>query len=314
MLKYLMLEASRVCLRPADDNGGGGGAGGADNKDGEQKPGSMLDTDALKKSATPPTDGQQPPATDPNKKPDDQKPVEQPGQKQARPDWLKDDKFWDAEKGEPRYEAMHKSFKELEQKFHKGDHKAPEKAEDYKINLADAKKVTLFGNKDADASKDPAVQELTKWAVENKIPQGALDQLLDKYADLVEPEVKKLQIDVVAEKAKLGKNADAVIKNQFDFLGSMYKAGRINDAMLDEARILMETAPGVQFLQALREHYGEQPIPTNPTNTEGGMPTSTELSAMLNDPKYDTDPDYKKKVDGLYDRMYGTQPAISSKR
>ena len=128
---------------------------------------------------------------------------------------------------------------------------------------------------------------------------------------MVEPGLAKMTVDIAAEKAVLGKNADAVIKNQMDFLGHLYRSGHINDKQLAEAQIIGETAAGIQLLQKIREYYGEQPIPTNST-PDAGMPSKEELSAMLNDPKYDTDPDHKAKVDGLYAKRYGTQPAMSS--
>lgn len=289
----------------------------AENTDNQQQQNnSMLDVEALKKEAQPQND-QPLPAQKQEQQQQDNKPAQQPGQKENRPEWLGKgaDKFWDAEKGAVKAEEIFKSFTELEKKFHRGDHKSPEKAEDYKIGtLKDDQKKMLFGDNAADPVKDEAFKKAADWAQKNKIPQGAFDEMLEMYADLVAPQVEKMQIDVAAEKGKLGKNADTVIKNQFDFLGSMYRSGRLNDAQLQEAQILMETAAGVQLLQNIREFYGEQSIPTNPTGTESGMPTRDELSSMLNDPKYESDPTFKKKVDGLYDQMYGTAPAISSQR
>ena len=311
----LMNTTSRFCMSPADDNGSGGGGGGSDDAN---KQASMIDTDAIKKGSQDPNAGdggdnkQVVNQDDPNKKPDDQKTVDQPGQKAARPDWLKEDKFWDAEKGEVKAEDILKSYKELEAKFHNGDHKAPAKAEDYKLKLDDDQKAVLFGKGDANPTDDPGIKALTGWAAKHKVSQDALNDLLGEYVDFVKPELEKVTIDIAAEKAVLGKNADAVIKNQMDFIGSLYRSGHINDKHLAELQILGETAAGIQALQAIRTYYGEQPIPTNLNTSGEGMPSKEELSGMLNDPKYDTDPDYRAKVDGLYAKRYGNQPAMSS--
>ena len=284
---------------------------------GDQGNKSMFDTDQIKKGDETPGDDGTPPVNpaDDQKKPDDQEPVDQPNHEMKRPDWLKDDKFWDDEKGAIRMEEMHKSFKELEKKFHAGDHKAPEKAEDYKLEMNDDQKKILFGKPDVDAeaiAKDPGIKALTEWGVKNKVSQSAINELLGEYVGFVEPQIEKEMIDLDAEKAALGKNADAVIKNQMDFFGHLYKSGHINDKHLEELRILGETAAGIQAIQKIREYYGEQPIPTNLNTSGEGMPSKDELSAMLNDPKYDTDADFRAKVDGLYAKRYGNQPAMSS--
>lgn len=313
MFKFIHLmttgAAALMCREENKDDQTGGNNGGDDKGTGNQ---SMLDTDAIKKlkdgDPAPQKTAEELAAEEAAKN----KPADQPGQKMTRPDWLKDDKFWDAEKGEIKTELLNKNLAELQAKFSKGDHKAPTKPEDYKLNLTDDQKQVLFGDKGADASKDPYIQGLAAWGVKNGVSQDGLSELVSIYHDLIEPESQKMVIDIEAEKGQLGKNADAIIKNQFDFLGSMYKAGHINDAMLGEAQILMETAAGVKFLQAIRAYYGEQPMPTNLTPSDG-MPTKEELSAMLNDPKYETDTDYRAKVDAHYAKRYGNQPAMSSR-
>lgn len=301
----LLTSCAHLVMAPDDENGGNGGG------DDGNKNTSMIDADAIKAGAKDETQ-------DPNNKTTTQDPndpnktvVEQPGQKMDRPDWLKEDKFWDAEKGQIRTEELNKSYSELQAKFAKGDHKAPAKAEDYKINLTDEQKQTLFGDVKADVANDEDVKAVTTWAQKNGVSQDGLNELMNMYAEMVGPEVEKMQIDVAAEKAQLGKNADAIIANTMDFFQQLYKAGHINDAMLSEAQILGETAAGIKFIQAVRSYYGEAPIPTNITANDGA-PTKAELSAMLNDPKYDTDADYRAKVDAAYAKAYGNAPAMSS--
>lgn len=309
----LLGTTSRICMSP--DNGDQGGGGGGNGDGNQQQQSSMINADDIKKQSQDPNAGnqqqQQQQQDDPNKQ---QQQQQDPGQKADRPAWLKDDKFWDAEKGQVRSEELHKSFSELEKKFHNGDHKAPAKAEDYKLNFNDEQKTILFGKTDVDAkaiADDPGIKALTGWGAKHKVSQEAINELLGEYAGFVGPELEKVTIDIAAEKKILGNNADGIIKNQMDFFGHLYRSGHINDKHLAELQILGETAAGIQAIQKIREYYGEQPIPTTATAGDG-MPTKAELSAMLNDPKYDTDPDHKAKVDALYAKMYGTQPAMSS--
>lgn len=313
MLKLLLMTTAYLFHNTDEGDGSGGtgsGASGGAGDDGKTNNPSMLDPAKIKGDA-----GQSDPnkaADDANKKPDDQKPTDLPGQKGARPDWLKEDKFWDAEKGEVKTQDILKGYRELEKKFTNGDHKAPDSPEKYKINLNDDQKKTLFGDAKADPMGDEGIKSLTAWGAKNKVSQEALNELLGEYVKIVEPEMQKITIDIEAEKATLGKNADAIITESMNFLGHLYKSGHINDKHLAELQILGETAAGIQALQKIREYYGEKPIPTNMLSSDSGMPTKQELSAMLNDPKYDNDPDYKARVDALYAKMYGNQPAMSS--
>ncbi len=289
------------------------GADGGDAKGGNQ---SMLDVDKLKgKGGGEGDNGNKKTTTEEEAAAlaaKDKSITDKPGQKQTRPDWLKNDKFWNSEKGEINTELMNRNLSELEAKFSKGQHKAPEKPEGYKMQVSEDVAKTLFGGDVSKAAEDPAIKKLNGFMHKYGMPQEAYDEFMGLYAEHIGPAQQALVIDVKAEKAKLGKNADAVIENQFQFLETLYKAGSISDAEVDEARILMETAAGVKFLQAIRTHYGENPIPVDNLNSREGMPTKDELAAMLNDPKYETDASYKKKVDNLYEKMYGNGPAMSS--
>lgn len=308
----LLGTTSRFCMSPDNGDQGGGGGNGDGNQ--QQQQSSMINADDIKKQQQDPNAGnqqqQQQQQDDPNK----QQQQQQQADPADRPAWLKDDKFWDPEKKQVRNEELHKSYTELQAKFHNGDHKAPAKAEDYKLNFTDEQKGILFGKGDVDAkaiADDPGIKALTGWGAKHKVSQDAINELLGEYVGFVKPELEKVSIDIEAEKKILGNNADGIIKNQMDFFGHLYRSGHINDKHLAELQILGETAAGIQAIQKIREYYGEQPIPMAATAGEG-MPSKEELSAMLNDPKYDTDPDFRAKVDAHYAKRYGNQPAMSS--
>jgi hypothetical protein len=239
----------------------------------------------------------------------------EPGKKADRPEWLTEDKFWDAEKGEVKTDLVFKNLQELQKQFSRGDHKAPAKPEEYKINLKDEQKEVLFGKKDADVHADEGIKALTSWGVKHKVSQAALDEVLGMYADMTGEALddSPAKIDLAAEKAKLGKNADSLIAENMGFFTQLFKSGEINQTELREAQILFETAAGISLFQKIRAHYGEKEIPTDLKAADGDMPSRDELAKMRMEPKYDTDADYRKKVDAMYDRMYGTAPAMSSR-
>lgn len=238
-----------------------------------------------------------------NKSGDDQKddkPVE-------RPEFLQE-KFWDKEKGEPRLENMAKAYKDLEQKLFKGAGKPPKSPDDYQLNLEDEKIKALFA--DGDPLKDPVMQALNQKlhdkGVSQDIYESVMNVALEAIADHMEENPGPDPIDVKAEKEKLGKNADAIIENQVQFLSGMFKRGEINEAQAQEILILTETAEGINALQALRSHYGEkQSIPMN-LGSKGGIKSADELRTMQADKKYGTDLEYTKMVDAEYEKKYGS--------
>lgn len=293
----------------AKDTNNNGGEGGNDGKDST----SMLDTSKITQQGDQGKEGTEGEGTkqvvegDPNAKKAD-------GEKPTRPEWLTEDKFWDAEKGEIKTELLAQNYKELQKMISKGDHKAPAKPEDYKIELSDQQKEVLFGAKDADVAADEGIKALTGWGAKHKVSQVAMSEILGLYADMTGESLENstMKIDVSAEKAKLGKNADAVIEASVTFLQGMFRAGEINESELNEAKILFETAAGVTLFNKLMARAGEKLIPTDAKANEGDLPDREELAKMRIDPKYDTDADYRKKVDDLYTKRYGSHAAISS--
>lgn len=299
-----------------DDQGGGGSGGdgddkggddkGADDKDqgGDDKKG-LIDKDKVMKK-------DDDAAGDDDKKADDDKAKDD--KPAERPEWL-DEKFWDAEKNEPRLEQMQKSYKELEKKLGSSTGKPPKSPDDYEIKFDDKTKEALFGKNDP--KKDPIVAAVTKRMHEKGFSQEALDEVFSSFGEAAVKyleENKVPDIDVKAETEKLGKNADAIIENQVEFLGGLYKRGELNETQMQELLILTETAAGVQALQALRAHYGDsQKIPLN-LDPDKGIKSAEELRAMQADKKYGVDKEYTAMVDAEYEKKYGTGRSGESQR
>ncbi len=63
------------------------------------------------------------------------------------------------------------------------------------------------------------------------------------------------------------------------------------------------TARGLQALVKIREAYeGRVPIESAPVD---GAPSKDELYAMVNDPKYRSDPAYRQNVERLFAQVLG---------
>lgn len=302
----------QILFAPADDDGSGGGGSGGDDNDnpgddgdngGDDKGGMINKDDILGKKEDAPGDDEKPK----DEKPGDDKPAE-------RPEFMKE-KFWDAEKGQPHLEAMAKAYDDLEKKLGQGAGKPPKSPEDYKINLENDAIKALFP--DGDPSKDPVMQNLAKKLHEKGVSQEVYESVMNVALEAVAEnfeENKVPEIDPKAEREKLGKNADAIIKNQTQFLEQMFKQGHVNEQQMGEILILTETAEGLQALQAIRNYYGDQQkIPTNLT-PGGGVKSADELRSMQANPKYGQDPEYTSMVDKEYEKKYGTGTSGESAR
>lgn len=205
-----------------------------------------------------------------------------------RPDWLPEN-FW--KDGQGDYESLAKSWRDLRAKISKGEHNAP----------ADGNyKLTAFGD-DYDGD-NPIAKTLTSWAKENGISQAQFDelagQLYNQSKDLMQTET----IDPEVEMKQLGPNGQAIIGGMVDWARGLVSKGIWGKDDFEEFKIMGGTARGLTALMKIREAY-EGRIPTQSIPLEG-MPSREELDAMVGDPRYQTDPSYRKKVERLFEQAY----------
>ena len=227
-------------------------------------------------------------ASDPQKADIDHKTDPTPsetGAPKIKPDYLPDN-FWDAEKGEAKYEAMAKSWSDLRKTISQGKHKAPE---DGKYDTK------VFGETAAD---NPIANTLVDWAKEHGISQAQFDDLANKLQTKSQEVMAGEVIDPQAELKALGPNANAIVKGMADWGRSLVNKGVWSADDFEEFKIMGGTARGIQALLKVREAYeGRVPIESQPM--EGAM-SKEELFAMVGDPKYNTDPAYRQKVERLF--------------
>lgn len=207
-----------------------------------------------------------------------------------RPDYFPEN-FWNKEKGEPDVEALAKSWKDLRKMVSKGAHKAPP---DGKYDLS------AFGE---NADNLPTVPVFKEWAAKNGVSQAAFDELAGKITEMASEAMgNQPQIDAAAERKTLGPNADAKINGMVSWARGLVNKGVWSKDDFEEFKIMGGTARGLNALMKIRESYeGRIPVESAPID---GMPTDQELQSMVGDPKYQTDPAYRQKVERLFNARY----------
>lgn len=212
----------------------------------------------------------------------------------TREDWFPE-KFWNEETG-PDIENLAKSYAELQKKFSQGKHKAPDEYD-----------ASIFDNTTIEAD-DPLMTAYTSWAKENGISQAAFEELAGKFVELAGEAAQEEQISYKEEYEKLGPNADLTIKSMTEWAQGLVRKGVWGEDDFDEFKIMGGTAQGLRALQKLRGYYGDQTVPVS-VGTPEGAPSKEELNAMVADPRYQSDPSFRGKVEKLFERVYGNQQA-----
>jgi len=213
-----------------------------------------------------------------------------PDEPKAKPDYLPDN-FWNKDKNEVDIEALSKSWSDLRKTISKGAHKAPPEG---KYDLSS------FGD---NADNLPMVPVFKEWAAKNGVSQAAFDELAGSLTGMVaEAQGGQVQIDAAAERKSLGPNADAQINGMVSWARGLVNKGVWSAEDFEEFKIMGGTAKGLKALQKIRSAYeGSIPVESAPID---GMPTDQELQAMVGDPKYQNDPNYRAKVERMFAARY----------
>lgn len=212
----------------------------------------------------------------------------EPAKPADRPDWLPEN-FW--KDGQADYEGMSKSWRDLRAKISKGDHNAPADG-NYKLDA-------LGEGYDGE---NPMAKTLTGWAKENGLSQAQFDDLAGKLKSQATELMQSETIDPAAEIKQLGPNGQAIIGGMVDWARGMVSKGIWSKEDFEEFKVMGGTARGLTALMKVREAY-EGRIPTQSVPLEG-MPSREELDQMVGDPRYQTDPAYRKKVERMFEAVY----------
>ena len=217
-------------------------------------------------------------------------PTEQDDTPLERPDFWPE-KFWNKDDQAPDLEGISKSYVELEKKFRAGGHKPPENGE-YDIGGLGLK------------GDDPVVKSYVGWAQKYGISQQAFEDLAREVTGISANNIAETRQSMADELEKLGPNAKAIINNMAGWGRGMVQKGIWSQDEFQEFTRWGDTAAGIKTLQKLRETYeGRVPTDTLKPDSSGSM-SKDELSAMVANPEYKTNPSYRAKVEKLFEKMY----------
>ena len=198
-----------------------------------------------------------------------------------KPDWFKGDKF-------KSVSDQAAAYKSLESKLG-GFTGAPD---EYELSFPE-------GIEGDWIEGDPLMENFQNWAKENQLNQEAFTGLLHMY---LENESKTMGSSRESELAALGKDAKARLQNIHDF-----GKANLSESEFEGLLVATNTAAGVQAIEALIAKTRGLGIPKDDSDTSTGV-THAEIKERMNDPRYQSDPAFRKETSRMYERLFGNEP------
>lgn len=193
-------------------------------------------------------------------------------------------KFWDEKEG-PDIENLVKSYNNLEKKLSEGRPKAPDEYD-----------ITALEGVDAE---DPLLKDYMAWAKDNGVPQEAFMDLAKKFVDMGYQSEQEAKLDLEKEKALLGENANEIIKSNVNWGRGLVSKGVLTEEDYAELEVLGGTANGQRLIQKFRQLQGEKEIPV--VSIAGNQLDKEELFARVADPRYQTDPTFRRQTEKMFE-------------
>ena len=147
---------------------------------------------------------------------------------------------------------------------------------------------------------EPDLQAMAKYGVS----QAALDTLVGKVVEMGFEANQTSSVNLAEEKKALGPNADARINGMVKWASGLVNKGIWGKEDFEEFKYMGGTAKGIAALEKLRGAY-EGRVPTDSAPVQGAL-SKEELYAMVGDPKYQTDPGFRKKVERMFEANFGS--------
>ena len=199
------------------------------------------------------------------------------------PEWLKGDKY-------KSVAAQAEAYKDLESKFG-GFTGAPD--EDYETSLPEG----ITGEFLED---NPLLDSFKEIAKEANMSQDVFTKLLHSY---VGNDVAMQGNTSEQEMAALGDDAGKRLNGIADW-------GKANlpEDEYDGLLSITTTAQGVQAVEALIAKTRTPQIPARDIDTGASQISKSDLQARVADPRYQSDPAFRKETADMYERVYGKEP------
>jgi len=176
----------------------------------------------------------------------------------------------------------------------------PETADGYTVNLDGLETWT----RDAD---DPALKALREGFKEMGKTQGAVDDALDALRVLSKAGLIPPPFDAQAEVAKLGDGGAERMKDVETFLRALHDRGELDPDEFAELMSVVPTAAGVRGFEKLRKAMSQDNTKVDPPADPPADPRAAKLAearALRMDPKYETDPEFRKRADRAYQAAF----------
>lgn len=199
-----------------------------------------------------------------------------------KPEWFKDTKY-------KSVADQAKAYTDLESKLG-GFTGAPEG--DYELSMPD-------GIEGEWIDGDPLMEGFQTWARDNQLSQEKFTDLLHLY---VNNEAQMMGTDRESELKAIGENAQSRLKNIND-----YAKANLNEEEYQGILAATTTAAGVKAVEALIAKTRGLKVPTDMEDSTSTM-TREEIREQMKDPRYQSDPAFRKKVLSDYERLLGKGP------
>ena len=244
-----------------------------------------------------PVQGEVPETPDHLQKEIDEMPVEKEPDP-IKPEYL-EEQYFDTKTGKVDTEQMQKNLNALREKMSAGKHKAPA---DGKYDLK------FLGDVEKTAIDDIEMQGFTDKAKEMSLSQDQYEQCINWYIENNTNIEQDVEYKRAEEKAKLGKNADNIMKNMDGWLLAFMDSGTLTKNEVESVANASTSATFVSALNKIRKSYGEKTIPVTNVDPENTM-TKDDLAEAMGDPLYTEDsPRGQAYRDKIERRWYEAHP------
>ena len=223
-----------------------------------------------------------------------------------RPDYLAE-KFKTVEEQAQAYVELEKQYGTLKRDKEAGTGTAPEAVEDYTKEFKFEDLEALSPKMAGITAEDPLVASFAQAAHEEGIGTEQMQRLLTKTLTHLHPLLPE-PFDANAEKAKLGPRADQLIEQTGRWIEMMLKTKQLTEEQVEALKVVGMTADGISALNVLRENAGQPPLPTT-GQAPGQGDSRAEWEKRLNDPRMETDLDFRAATHEMGKRLFGEDPA-----
>jgi len=175
--------------------------------------------------------------------------------------------------------------------------------ETYEVNVSDQLKESGV---EID-NDDPLMASAMEFAQDIKMDQGGFDKMIEIYAMSKVAEAEAVEAYKADEMRSLGNNADARIDN----LNSWAKSN-LSEEMFTGFQSMANSAESVKALEHLVSMTRSAPVNAEGDPAPGGV-SKEEIDKLMFEEKdaygnrrYGTDKEFRKKVDGMMNQLYGS--------